>query len=225
MSGRLEIRPTVLLPLREPSAFLNYYLELGQNGGVFLPGQINLASASELDIEVAFARLQITVHSRGVVRWKRLTDRNELRAGAGVEFLPTEHLARDLLLAMAKGSELALSKRACRRYPAMLEVALQSPEGIVTEITEDISREGAAILAHHPPPVGSRLPLWIKTPVSLEPIEFIGDVRWSRAGTRPAFGVQFVTVSALSQHALVALLDRIRRQLATDSFPPAVLTA
>jgi uncharacterized protein (TIGR02266 family) len=216
MTSLLHIRPTVLLPLREQHAFLDYYFNQGDLGGVFVPGNLRLASAEEVDLEIVFAKEQVTVHTRGVIRWKRLSSKRDMPAGVGIEFLASERRTRDMLLELAKGKTIALAKRKTRRYPAMLQIEYATSSVFMTDVTDDLSREGAAILTDDIPPVGTMLKLRLKVPNERQPIELKGEVRWRQTEGRKSFGVQFLFESAQAQERVGALIERIKQQIAAE---------
>ena len=216
MADLLQIRPMVLLPLIEERAFLDYYFNQGDLGGVFVPGNLRLASADEVDLEIVFAKEQVTVHTRGVVRWKRLSSKRDMPAGIGIEFLPDERRTRDRLLELAKGKTVNLAKRRTRRYPAMLQIEYATTSVFMTDVTDDLSREGAAILTDEIPSIGTVLRLRLKVPNEAQPIELKGEVRWRQVEGRKSFGVQFVFESPQAQERITELVERIKRQIAAE---------
>ena len=216
MANLLHIRPTVLLPLKEQHAILDYYFNQGDLGGVFVPGNLRLASAEEVDLEVVFAREQVTIHTRGIIRWKRLSSKRDMPAGVGIEFMPSERHTRDMLLELAKGKAVNLAKRKTRRYPAMLEIDYATSSVFMTDVTDDLSREGAAILSDEVPPVGTTLRLRLKVPGERLPIELRGEVRWRLTDGRKSFGVQFQFESTQSQDRLSTLIERVKQQIAAE---------
>ncbi|MBI5511985.1 MAG: PilZ domain-containing protein [Deltaproteobacteria bacterium] len=222
----LRVRPTILLPLRERSSFLDYYYNQGDAGGVFVPGNLRLASAEEVDLEILFAKEQVTIHTRGIIRWKRLAGKRDLPAGIGVEFLAAERATRDLLLELARGRDVNIAKRRSRRYPAMLEIDYATNSVFLTDVTDDLSKEGAAIHCDDLPDVGAIVPLRLKVPDETSPIDLKGEVRWRKAEGRKCFGVRFVFESPQAQERLAALVDRIKQQVATElSFSTAEAVA
>lgn len=216
MSDHMQIRPSVLLPLRDHTAFLSHYFNQGGIGGVFVPGHLRLASAEEIDLEVAFAKEQVTVHTRGVVRWKRLSGKKTLPAGIGVEFLESERRTRDLLVDFAEGRSVRLVRRRSRRYPVMLEIDYATDSVFLNDITEDISRDGAFILTGHSIEVGTVLALKLRPPGSGAPIDVKGEVRWLQTDGRRGFGVRFIFDRPHAEEAILRLIDGIKQQVATD---------
>jgi uncharacterized protein (TIGR02266 family) len=220
MVDRLRIRPTVLVPLRESRTFLEHYFNKGGIGGVFVNGNLKLTSAEEVDLEFAFAKEQITVHARGVIRWKRLTGKRNLPAGVGVEFLPSERRTRDLLLEFAEGRQVTFTRRRSRRYPAMIEIDYARDSVFVADVTDDLSREGASVLTDHPVQVGEVVHLRLRAPGESVPIELSAEVRWQRTEGRRCFGVRFIFDSPGSEERIHSLIERIKRQVAQDLGSP-----
>jgi hypothetical protein len=216
MDGLLHIRPTVLLPLREQRAFLDYYFNQGDVGGVFVPGNLRLASAEEVDLEIVFAKEQVTVHTRGVIRWKRLSSKRDMPAGVGIEFLASERHTRDILLELSKGRTINLAKRRTRRYPAMLQIEYATSSVFLTDVTDDLGREGASVLSDELPALGTVLKLRLKVPNERRPIEIKGEVRWRHTEGRKSFGVQFIIESPQAQERLTALIERIKQRVAGE---------
>lgn len=216
MSGHMQIRPSVLLPLRDHRAFLSHYFNQGGIGGVFVPGHLRLASADEVDLEIAFAKEQVTVHARGVVRWKRLSSKKTLPAGIGVEFLETERRTRDLLVDFAEGRSVRLVRRRSRRYPVMLEIDYATDSVFLSDITDDISREGAFVLTDQTVEVGTVLALKLRPPGASTPIKVRGEVRWLQTEGRRGFGVRFIFDRPNAEESVLRLIDEIKQQVAQE---------
>ncbi|OGQ78917.1 MAG: hypothetical protein A2289_04005 [Deltaproteobacteria bacterium RIFOXYA12_FULL_58_15] len=214
MEDKLRIRPTVLLPLRERSVFVNHYFKQGGIGGVFVPGYTRLASAEEVDVEIVFAKEQVTVHSRGIIRWKRITDQRNLPAGVGVEFVESERHTRDLLLEFTQGRAVTLTKRRTRRYPAMLEIEYASNSVFLTDITDDLSRDGASILTNHEVEVGDLILMRFKVPGQSNGIEVKCEVRWRQLDGRKGFGVRFIFDRPGAERRVRELIEEVKHQQA-----------
>jgi uncharacterized protein (TIGR02266 family) len=216
MVERLKIRPTVLVPLKEARVFLDHYFNQGGIGGVFVNGNLKLASAEEVDLELVFAKEQVTVHARGVIRWKRLTDKRNLPAGIGVEFLPSELRTRDLLLEFAQGRQVTFARRRSRRYPAMIDIEYARDSVFLTDVTDDLSREGASVMTDQPVQIGEVVQLRLRAPGESSPIELKAEVRWRSTEGRRGFGVRFLFDPPSSEERVRTLVERIKRQVAQD---------
>lgn len=200
--------------------FLDHYFNQGGLGGVFVPGYVRLASAEEVDLEVVFAREQVTVHARGVIRWKRLTDKKSLPAGVGVELLDTERRTRDLLLEFAEGKRVHLARRRSRRYPVMLEIEYATDTVFLTDVTDNLSRDGASVLTDHDVEVGEIITMRLKPPGEAVAIDVKGEVRWRHEHGRKGFGVRFIFDRPGSENRVHGLIERIKHQQAATFGTP-----
>ncbi len=217
MAGPLRIRPSVLLPLRDHRAFLSHYFHQGGLGGVFVPGHLRLTSAEEVDLEIAFAKEQVMVHVRGVVRWKRLSGKKNLPAGVGIEFLASERRTRDLLVDFGKGRSVRLVKRRSQRYPAMIEIEYATNSIFVCDVTDDLSRDGTFVLTDQQMDIGTVLSLRLKLPGLGDVIDVSGEVRWVQSDGRRGFGVRFIFDRPNAEQLVLRLIDRVKHQIAADS--------
>ena len=208
----MQLRPTVLLAISNRIGFLQAYYDRNGATGVWVPGTSPHDLGTHVDLEIAFADEQVVLHSRGVVRAKRPADRGTLRAGIGVDFLPSEGKTRELILAFANG-EKALVKRRSRRLPVVMAVEVTTPNGSSTETTENISRDGALITHGGPVKIGAVVPLLLKPQGYPAPIEVRAEVRWYRADARPAIGVRFIFEDPASLSDLNGLMETLRARL------------
>ena len=216
MAILLRIRPMVLLPLRDNAALAEHYFQQG-DGGVFVPGYTQLSSGTEIDLEIAFAREQISIYARGVVRWKRASGNRRLPAGVGVELSKIDRRTRDLILDFAAGRAVKLIKRASRRFPVEVELdySTQIDRGI-EGITHDLSRNGAAIVGSRAPAVGTHLDIHLKPQNDLSGIDLAGEVRWWRSANSSLFGVRFLLDNHKVARRVQRLIDRVKQQIADE---------
>ncbi len=222
MAAAIRIRPTVLLPLKEQRTYLDHYFSQGGLGGIFIPGYLKLDAGADVDVEIAFAKEQVTIHTRGIVRWKRMSVAKNLPAGVGVEFHETERRARDLLLDFAEGRVVKLVKRRSRRYPVMVDIEYKSDAVFIADITDDLSRDGAFVRTDYPLDVGTVVALRLKPPGGSGVIEVKGEVRWNRTEGQRGFGVRFIFDRPNAEKEVRDLVERVRAQLAQDlQFGPA----
>jgi hypothetical protein len=210
----MQLRPTVLLAVSNRQAFLQAFYDRGGSTGVWVPGKSLHDLGTHVDIEVAFAEEQIVLHTRGVVRSKRPSDRGNLRAGIGIDFLAAESRTRELILAFAKGNK-ELVRRHSRRLPVVVDVEVHLPRGRRTESTEDLSREGALLTFANPPAVGTMVQLTLRPDGGVTPVEVRAEVRWRRTAERPAVGVRFLFDEPEKAKELASLLETFRLRLAT----------
>ncbi|MBI3180060.1 MAG: TIGR02266 family protein [Deltaproteobacteria bacterium] len=216
MTAEIKIRPTILLPLREHRTYLDHYFNQGGMGGVFVPGYLKLGAGTEVDVEIAFAKEQVTIHARGIVRWKRMSGARNLPAGVGVEFHEAERRTRDLLLDFAEGRTVKLAKRRSRRYPVMVDIEYRSDAVFIADVTDDLSRDGAFVRTDKPLDVGTVVALRLKPPGGDTAIEVKGEVRWNRTEGQCGFGVRFIFDRPNAEKQVRDLVERVRAQLAQE---------
>jgi hypothetical protein len=209
----MQLRPTVLLAVTNRRSFMQHYYDRDGTCGIWVTGNTSLDLGAQVDIEIAFAEEQLVLHSRGVVRAKRVADRSNLRAGVGIEFLPSELKTRDLIVSFTNG-QADLVRRKSRRLPVVMAVELTLPTGQRTEFTENISREGALVCIADPPGPGTRLTLTLKPQGLDRTFSLAAEVRWRRLNDRPAMGVRFIFDDPTKQRELTVLLDVLRARLA-----------
>jgi Tfp pilus assembly protein PilZ len=213
MTGELRIRPMVFLPLRSHAALADHYLYDG-NGGIFVPGYTNLYSGTVVDLEIAFAREQLSIYSHGVVRWRRASDTRRLPAGIGIELSRLDRRVRDLLRDFAAGRTANLVRRASRRFPVEIELDYSTArDRRLAGTTYDLSRSGAAIIGSRAPAVGTRLQIHIAPPNTPE-LNVAGEVRWWRSADRNLFGVRFLLDDKKVARRVQQLIDRVKQELA-----------
>lgn len=202
-------RPTLLLPFRNRAAYVEHAFDRGPLGGVFVPGEVDVALDDEVDLEVSFAEEQVRFHVRAVVRWKRDASRRSIGAGVGLELLPTESRARDALLAFVGGAAVHHKERAARRYGVRAAVKVKADGRALTAVTDDLSEGGAFLLLDETLPVGAELSVVVKAPGALVGVQVPAVVTWVRGdGDRRGVGVQFALQDAPRTQAKVARVVR-----------------
>jgi uncharacterized protein (TIGR02266 family) len=100
-------------------------------------------------------------------------------------------------------------KRRHERTPVRLIVEYDGAEDFVGDYTENLSNGGTFIHTSRALERETTIQLVLSFPGLLEPIAIEGIVRWSRAGSQPGVGVEFI----LGQNTdrLAELVERIRR--------------
>jgi Tfp pilus assembly protein PilZ len=216
MTTRLDVRRTVLLPLKNAAAFFDVYFEQGALGGITVPLDAGLALGEEVDIEITFATESIVFQTRGVARWRRVAVQRNLPAGIGVEFKPSERRTRDLLLNFARGQATAVIKRAARRFPVVMPVEWSYSDQVRTDVTDNVSKSGVFIRTTTLPAIGERIAMKLKPPVFRFGIDVEGEVMWRQESERTGVGLKFINVSKGTQKKLDELIDKIKEQMASD---------
>jgi hypothetical protein len=210
----MQVRPTVLLAISNRKAFLQSYYDRNGTTGVWIPGASAHDLGTQVELEIAFAEERVVLHSRGVVRSKRPADRGHLRAGIGIDFLPSETKTRLLILAFANGQQ-ELMRRRSRRLPVIISVDLSGASGSYAETTENISREGALVTCSDPPELGTVMSVVLKPQGYSTTIQLRAEVRWRRADERPAVGLRFLFDNSAQVRDVNSLLEVLRARLAS----------
>lgn len=192
------------------AAFLDAYFPNGALGGVLVETDADLPLGHEVQLEIRFdPGPRRPFHARVRVAWRRLRGKGSLRAGVGLEFLPTEREARDALLAFARGGEIALPDRGHERIPADLKVLVRTGRGSRVERSGDISEGGVFVRTPEALPVGEVLDLTIRTRFALRGISVTGRVIWHRSAPEPGMGVQFLFGSDEQRRRVAGLVARL----------------
>lgn len=204
-----------MVPVRNRAAFRELYFDKGGLGGVFVEGELDVTLGEELDLEIHFLEEQVAVRVRGQVRWRRASNshRKSVPPGVGIEFLPAETPARDLLLDFASGKDLSLVIRSARRYGVGLRVKYKQGGAVMVDTTDDISEGGAFILSDDPIPVGSRVELKLLPPGSLFGVGVKAVVAWRRDRGRRGFGVEFLFDSDRQRKRVARLVGTLKEQI------------
>jgi Tfp pilus assembly protein PilZ len=215
MKERLNIRRTILVPIRNRSAFLELYFSdpgAGGIGGVLVPTTTKLSVGDRCELELAFAAENIVVHCRGIARWRRMSAQKNLPAGTGVELDPNERRTRDLLLDFASGKDVPLIKRSARRFPVEIQIDYRGGSVQGSTLTEDISLTGCFLRTPTLPALGGTLDLKLRPPGFMLGIALQAEVVWQRRNDPQGVGLRFVEPARGSRKRLEELLDRVKQQ-------------
>src|SRR5262245_37369424 len=122
---------------RSAGEFLAHLQPSFASGGVFYPTREPMPVGENVVVEVRFPELTDRVLVRGFVAWRRpARHRQKIRAGVGIEFLPTEERKVEFLTALARGELVRpVAPRRHRRLPIEL--------GVSWRVKEDRSRFSA----------------------------------------------------------------------------------
>ena len=211
----VKARPTVLMPLRNRAAFREHYFDKDGRGGVFVQGDVAVELGEEVDLEVHFLEEQVSLRIRGQARWRRAANsrRRNVLPGVGIEFLPEEAHARDLLLQFVDGKDLGLIIRSGRRFGVNVRIKVRQDGATLVDTTDDLSEGGAFILSEDPIPVGSRVELRLLPPGSLLGVGVKAVVAWRRDEGRRGFGVEFLFDSDRQRRRVARLVEDLKEQL------------
>lgn len=200
------VRPQLMLPLKNRAAFLEQFFAKGEQGGLFVPGELDVALGEEVDVELQFVEENVRFHIRAMVKWKRGTlGRRSLPPGVGIEFLASDRRTQDQILRFAEGKEsVSHIARDSRRYALQVDVRIKNAVGELTGATDDISEGGCFVLTDVNLDVGTALEVKIRAAGSLFGwLTVPAQVAWRREQTgRDGMGLQFQFPS-----------DRMRRKV------------
>ena len=117
---------------RGTGEFLAHVQTSFASGGVFYPTREPIPVGENVVVEIRFPELSDRILCRGFVAWRRpARHRQKIRAGVGIEFLPTEKGKLDFLVALAKGElERPVAPRRHRRLPVELGVSWRVKEDL-----------------------------------------------------------------------------------------------
>lgn len=213
-------RPQLFLPLRNRAVFREQSFENDQ-GGLFVPGDVDVALGEEVVLEIAFLEEQVRFRIRAAVKWKRAAGSRRAMAGVGLAFLPSEVDTRVQLEAFVDGEHVDHVERDSRRYSLHLEIKV---DGHGTKKTDDFSAGGCFLLwgddQGGPPPIGEGLKLKLAAPGAFFSwITLPATVCWHRTsadGSRDGCGVQFHFGSDRDQRRLEKLLAVLKERLVRE---------
>lgn len=189
------VRPQLLLPLQSRAVFLEQFFAKGEQGGLFVPGELDVALGEEVDVELQFVAEGVRFHIRALVKWKRGTPgRRSLPPGIGIEFLASDRRTQEQLVRFAEGREsVSHVARGSRRYALQVDVRIKDIAGDLTGTTDDISEGGCFVLTDVNLDVGTSLDVKLRSVGSLFGwLTVPAVVAWRREQSgRDGMGLQF----------------------------------
>jgi uncharacterized protein (TIGR02266 family) len=192
------------------SAFLDAYFPNGALGGVLVETDADLPLGEPVDLEIRFEPgPKRPFHARARVAWRRLRGKGNLRAGVGLEFLPTERDNRDALLSYARGGEMHVPDRGHERVPADIRVLVRTESGARIERSADISEGGVFVRTPDLQPVGGVVEMSIRPRFSLRGIALAGRVIWHARGPQAGMGLQFLFTDEEQRRRVARLVGRL----------------
>lgn len=211
----VKARPTVIVPVKNRAALRDHWFDKGGQGGVFVEGDLDISLGEEVDLDLQFIEEQVSIRIRGQARWRRTSPsgRRSMPPGLGIEILPEEAAARELLLEFARGKEIALVLRRARRFGVLLRVKYQQDGAAVFDNTDDISEGGAFILSDAPLPVGTRFEMKLVPPGAFFGVGVTAVVAWRRNEGRRGFGVEFQFDSERQRKKVAKMVEELKEQM------------
>lgn len=199
-----HLHPKLVVTFASRQNFLDVYTDRDGIAEVFVAGHTELATGSEVALEVIFIRELISFHLRGAVRWRRMRAADNLPAGIGVHLLASEEEAHELVVQFARGSNVDIKRRP-RRVRVNMDVEYAIETGFVRATLHDLSRDGAFVLTEDPPPSRTLLAMRIYPRPGAAPLSLNAEVAWRRDEPPRGFGVTFLVGDPVKQ----AELDRL----------------
>jgi hypothetical protein len=194
--------PILAAAFSSSQGFLDAYSPLGKAGELAVVTRARPASGREVVLEVSWPGLPNRVYLRARVYRRRL--------GLLAKLHPDDATARDFLVQMAAGDEVAWFRRRHRRYCVRLIVVWRgfgSTDSLGGTV-EDLSAGGMLISSPYAaPPLGEKMALRVRADAAGQDLIITGVVRHRRARTiDEAFGVEFEYRSSGEQRRLRQLL-------------------
>jgi len=185
-----------------PQAFLDAYSPTGPAGELAVVTRARPPSGREIVLEVSWPGLPNRVYLRARVFRRRL--------GLLARLHPDDAGARDFLVQMAAGDDVAWHRRRHRRYCVRLIVVWRgfgSTDSFGGTV-EDLSAGGMLVSSpYHAPAVREKIALRVRASAAGQDLIITGVVRHRRARTiDEAFGVEFEYRSSGEQRRLRRLL-------------------
>ncbi|HEY1087170.1 MAG TPA: PilZ domain-containing protein [Archangium sp.] len=188
MTASLEAR----LQVSSPAELAERYSPNGRLGGLTLEGKAPGALGQRVALRVEVHKPARTFVLGGQLAWARHKPAPNQPAGYGVDFLPEDDATRVRLLAFAREEVSSDAVRAEARHQVELKVRLVHEGRERKETTADLSTGGAFIRTWNPLPVGARVQVFLRPPLSLSALQLDAHVAWVRlAGEHPGMGLEF----------------------------------
>lgn len=188
MAGLIETE----LKVGSPAELAERYYPNGRLGGLSVEGKSPgvLGQLVLVKVEVERPARQFVV--RGQLAWARHKASLNQPMGFGVDFVPEDDATRVRLLAFARQEVSSDAVRVERRQQVELKVKLVHEGEQRKEMVADLSAGGAFVRSWNPLPVGAKVQLSLRLPLSLLPLELKGLVAWVKlAGDSSGMGVEF----------------------------------
>ncbi len=203
----------VQLEVDSPPELAERYYPNGRLGGLSVEGKPPgaLGQLVLLKVQVVRPARQFVLH--GQLAWVRHKSGGPNQpTGFGVDFTPEDDSTRVRLLAFARQEVHSDATRVEKRQQVELKVRVVHEGNQRKELTADLSSGGAFIRSWDPLPVGSKVQLALRPPLSLMALELKGHVAWvRRAGDHPGMGIEFEHDDGAGREKLEKLLSKLAR--------------
>jgi Tfp pilus assembly protein PilZ len=201
------------LVIRSSREFAALYQANFPDGGVFYPTRKKLPVGRVVTLKVRLGRRQPPLLVFGRIAWRRPGRHLEkIRAGVGVELLPSERPKSEYLLQLARSGDAVKSRRRHERVPVDLAVSWRhegASEGLRGRL-RDVGRGGAFVQSTAPVHGDDQLVLEIAPPGAEVPMAFTARVAWTgKVGEEPGFGIEWRARDAGGGRRIRELVRRI----------------
>jgi uncharacterized protein (TIGR02266 family) len=201
------------LKVGSPAELAEHYYPNGRLGGLSIEGKSPGALGQLVLLKVDVVRPARQFVLRGQLAWVRHKSGGPNQpTGFGVDFLPEDDATRVRLLAFARQEVHSDATRVEQRQQVELKVRVVHEGKQRKELVADLSTGGAFIRSWDPLPVGSKLQLALRLPLTLSALELKGQVAWvRRAGEHPGMGIVFEHEGEVGKQKLEKLLSKLSR--------------
>lgn len=180
------------LKVASPAELADHYYPNGRLGGLSVNGKSPGALGQLVLLRVDVVRPARQFVLRGQLAWVRHKSGPNQPTGFGVDFLPEDDATRVRLLAFARQEVSSDATRIEQRQQVELKVRMVHEGRPRKELVADLSPGGAFVRSWNPLPVGAKVQLALRLPLSFSALELKGHVAWVRlAGEHPGMGVEF----------------------------------
>jgi Tfp pilus assembly protein PilZ len=197
---------------RTPQEFLESYARDLPNGGLFCPTTVPLKVGDEVIVELNVDGLPNKVLVRGAVRWWRTAlPRLRVRAGALVEFDPTEAEKRTFVLETLEGRREPARRRRHTRIPISVPVRFRRADSAEyrESALSEISVGGGVLHVIEPIELGTEVIVEVTPPGSAAPMAITGRVTY--LNETEGAGLKFVYRDGGGARRIRELLRRLRQ--------------
>ena len=180
------------LRVSSPAELAEHYYPNGRLGGLSVNGKSPgaLGQLVQLRVDVVKPARQFVL--KGQLAWVRHKSGPNQPTGFGVDFLPEDDATRVRLLAFARQEVSSDATRIEQRQQVELKVRMVHEGRPRKELVADLSPGGAFVRSWNPLPVGAKVALSLRLPLSFSAIDLNGHVAWVRlAGEHPGMGIEF----------------------------------
>ena len=189
----MKFTPVLALKIPDRETLRSSLFYQGETFGIFVPGNLDLSVGADLLLQLSINdKRELSQELRfdlpGKVLWKRHAASGDLKAGVGVALLEQEY--RNELIYYARGESVFQTGRA-PRYPVALEIKYKATRTVLSNVTQNISEQGALVLTDETLSIGQRIKLRLYFPGKYFPMKLAAKVCWHQEREPRGVGVIF----------------------------------